>query len=33
MELLLAQAYFNPTEISFWEALLGIEDFDKVLYA
>jgi len=33
MELLMAQAYFNPTEISFWEALLGIEDFDKVFNA
>jgi hypothetical protein len=30
MDLLMAQAYFNPTEVSFWEALLGIEDFDKV---
>lgn len=28
MELLMAQAYFNPSEIKFWEALLGIDDQD-----
>jgi hypothetical protein len=29
MELLMAQAYFNPSEINFWEALFGIGDHDE----
>mmetsp|Transcript_30820 Transcript_30820/g.39708 ORF Transcript_30820/g.39708 Transcript_30820/m.39708 type:complete len:1001 (+) Transcript_30820:154-3156(+) len=29
MELLMAQAYFNPNEICFWEAMLGIDEIDR----
>lgn len=29
LELLMAQAYFNPNEITFWEAMLGIDEIDR----
>jgi hypothetical protein len=29
MELLMAQAYFNPNEIAFWEAMLGVGEIDR----